>query len=225
MERWQEKAAVFDQRAAEYDQWYEGSLLFDIELQALKGVQSVLRGPALEIGVGSGRFAEALGLMHGLDPAHSALRLARSRGMSVCQGIGEQLPYRNGVFGTVYLLFALCFVEAPDRVLAECVRVLTPGGGLLVGMVPAASPWGHFLAAKKAAGHPFYRHARFYGVAEAERLLREAGLTVIEQRSTLYQPPGKVEALEGARVGVSAEAGFVILVSRKAEQRPSYSSQ
>lgn len=212
---WQEGAAVFDARAAEYDQWYEESPLFVLECDALKGLVTPLAGPALEIGVGPGRFAEALGVRFGLDPAWSPLVLARQRGVLTGQGVGEQLPYRRGIFGTVYLLFTLCFVADAAAVLAECHRVIRPGGHLVLGLVPAASPWGKALAVKKAADHPFYRHARFYEVREAEALLAGAGFMVVERRSALFQPPGAELGQEVAREGAVSGAGFVVVVGRR----------
>ncbi len=59
---WRQAARVFDERAAEYDAWFEGSLLFAIEREALQELATPLLGPKLEIGVGPGRFAEALGV-------------------------------------------------------------------------------------------------------------------------------------------------------------------
>ncbi|HSR36532.1 MAG TPA: hypothetical protein VLL73_05055, partial [Desulfurivibrionaceae bacterium] len=54
---WRQRAAVFDERAAEYDQWFEGSQLFAIELGALSSLATPFAQPRLEIGVGPGRFA------------------------------------------------------------------------------------------------------------------------------------------------------------------------
>jgi len=215
MSDWREKSAVFDERAREYDQWYEGSQLFGIECGALTDLATPFSPPALEIGVGPGRFAAALGTRFGLDPAWAPLALARRRGVLVGQGVGEQLPYRNSAFGAVYLLFTLCFLAGPGAALVECCRVLRPGGHLVLGLVPASSPWGKALAAKKAAGHPFYRHAGFYEVVEAEVLLASAGFAVAERRSTLLQAPAAELAAEQSRDGLVAGAGFVVLVGRK----------
>lgn len=212
---WRQRSAVFGERAAEYDQWYEGSPLFAIELEALTTLLTPLDEPALEIGVGPGRFAAALRARFGLDPAWAPLALARQRGVAVCQGVGEQLPYRANVFGALFCLFTLCFLARPQAVFVECARVLRPGGHLVLGMVPAASLWGKALNAKREAGHPFYRHAHLYEVAEAERFLAEAGFVVVERRSTLCQEPGAALQAETAQAGVAAQAGFVVLVGRR----------
>ncbi|MCG2824383.1 MAG: hypothetical protein L6364_11985, partial [Desulfobulbaceae bacterium] len=59
-------AGVFDERAEEYDAWFEGSLLFAIERAALQELTTPLASPKLEVGVGPGRFAEALGVEFGI---------------------------------------------------------------------------------------------------------------------------------------------------------------
>ena len=54
----------FDDLALEYDAWFdkEGSLIFFIEVQAFMELLPILPKPWLEVGVGSGRFARALGI-------------------------------------------------------------------------------------------------------------------------------------------------------------------
>ena len=53
---WHQAAQVFDERAEEYDAWFEGSLLFAIERAALKELTTPLASPKLEVGVGPGRL-------------------------------------------------------------------------------------------------------------------------------------------------------------------------
>jgi len=54
--------SLFDSLAPEYDAWFEqeGKLIFDIEVRAFQEVLPLLPRPWLEVGVGSGRFAQAL---------------------------------------------------------------------------------------------------------------------------------------------------------------------
>jgi SAM-dependent methyltransferase len=205
---------VFEERAAEYDGWFDDNPVFAAELLALQEVRVTLPHPRLEIGVGPGRFAAALGVKFGVDPALAPLGYAKGRGILPCRAMGEALPVRSGCLGTVFLLFTLCFVRDSQGVLAECSRVLRSGGMLIVGTVPLDSPWGRLLDGKRVAGHPFYGHARFMKLAGVLDLLRIAGFTLEESRSTLLQTP---EMHDEARVveGVMPDAGFVVLACRK----------
>ena len=70
MKRSKKLGSPFDNLASEYDAWFdkEGSLIFFIEAQAFKTLLKSLPRPWIEIGVGSGRFAQALGIETGIDP-------------------------------------------------------------------------------------------------------------------------------------------------------------
>ena len=206
-------AGVFDERAAEYDAWFEESLLFAIERAALQELATPLLGPKLEIGVGPGRFAQALGVEFGVDPALAPLVLAKKRGVEVSQAVGELLPYADQSLLTVLLLFTFCFLADPRAVLRECRRVLRPGGHLVLGLIVADSPWGRMLQDKKEDGHPFYRQARFYDPAEVEQCLAGCGFVVVERRSSLIQPPEALREMEHSREGLVSQAGFAVLVA------------
>ncbi|MER6738335.1 class I SAM-dependent methyltransferase [Streptomyces puniciscabiei] len=49
------------------------------------------------------------------------------------RGDARELPFPDRTFDAMYLVTALGEVPEPERVLAEAVRVLTPGGRLVVG--------------------------------------------------------------------------------------------
>jgi len=212
---WRQASLVFHERASEYDGWFEESLLFDIELAAVRQLGTPLAGPKLEVGVGPGRFAEGLEVDFGLDPAFAPLRFAQKRSVQVCQAVGEALPLREQSLGTIFLLFTLCFLGEPQVTLAECRRVLRADGHLVLGTIVADSPWGMMLQQKKAEGHPFYRHARFYDPGEVERWLANLGFRVVERRSSLRQAPQDLKGYEASRAGLAPDAGFAIIVARK----------
>jgi SAM-dependent methyltransferase len=104
------------------------------ELQVLRRCR--FETPVLEIGCGSGRFTNLL-LAHvdwGVDvnPREISLCLRRNGmyGRVACMD-ARALRFSDGAFATV---FANCVIEhIPDlpRVLAECRRVLRPGGTLI----------------------------------------------------------------------------------------------
>ena len=211
------RALLFDNLALAYDAWFEGEgkLPFAIETRAFQEVLPFLPKPWLEVGVGSGRFAKALGIETGVDPSIKLVEMARKRGVTALLGRGEEQLFDKDAFGTVFLIVTLCFVGSPLDVLQEAYRVLVSGGKVVLGLVLQESPWGKVYQQKKQQGHRFYKYATFYSYNEGVRLLEEAGFLIEQVVSTLFQKPDKVEHMELPRKGYSAEAGFTIIVAEK----------
>ena len=210
---------AFDAHAAEYDKWFdsaEGRALFASEVGVVRLLMMNLEHPFLEIGIGTGRFAKELAIDAGIDPSERALALANKRGIKVQKAAGENIPFADASFGAVFVLFTLCFVETPGKVLSEAARVLKPGGCLLVGIINRKSAWGEHYMQKKAEGHPLYRYARFYSAAELSAMLKTAGLHIEASASSLFQPPSNNPYREEAHPGLSEDAGFICIRARKA---------
>lgn len=211
--------SVFERYAARYDAWYEGPVgrgAYRSEVRALAPLLAQCPPPWLEIGVGSGRFAQALGVGFGIDPALTPLRMAVARGVRGVQAVGERLPFRDSAFGGILLVVTLCFVEDPLLVLREAHRVLRKDGGLVLGMIVSESPWAAHYREKGRQGHPFYAIAHFYSHRELERWLTEAGFQIVDERSTLFQAPDAPEIREEEpRLGFDPEAGFVGILARR----------
>ena len=120
----------FDSLAEEYDAWFEeeGKLIFATEVKAFQKVLPLLTMPWLEVGVGSGRFAQALGTETSLDPSVKLLEMAKKRGIKTVLGRGEEQLFNRETYGTVFLIVTLCFVDSPLAVLQEAHRILKPEG-------------------------------------------------------------------------------------------------
>jgi SAM-dependent methyltransferase len=211
------KIQVFNSLASHYDAWFEkeGRLIFASEVEALRKVLPLLPKPWIEVGVGSGRFAQALGADIGLDPSSKLLEMARYRGVSVLLGRSEGMPFKNGVFGTIFIIVTLCFVDSPRKTLGEAARLLRNGGKVVLGMVLRDSPWGQLYQTKKETGHRFYKYARFYDYDEIEMFLRQTDFSIEKVISTLFQRPGGVNHIELPRQGFSADAGFTVILAGK----------
>ena len=207
----------FDALASAYDAWFEdeGKIVFVIEVKAFQKVLPLLPKSRLEVGVGSGRFAQALGIKMGIDPSSELLTMARKRGIKVFQAKGEERFFDEETFGTIFLIVTLCFVDSPIAVLNEAHRILKTGGKIVLGLVLRDSPWGRFYSAKKEERHRFYKHATFYSYEEVKELLEHTGFAVEKVISTLFQKPNEVEAMEPPREGFFSDAGFTIVVARK----------
>ncbi|MFH0769443.1 MAG: class I SAM-dependent methyltransferase [Chloroflexota bacterium] len=210
-------SSPFDSLAMAYDSWFdeEGRLTFAIEVKALQEVLSLLPKPWLEVGVGSGRFAQALGIETGIDPSVKLLEVAQRRGITVFRARGEEQFFHAQTFGAVFLILTLCFVDSPIAVLQEACRILKPEGKLVLGLVLRESPWGKFYQSKKMQGHRFYKYASFYSYPEVERLLTDSGFTIEKVISTLFQKPDEVRKMESPREGFLADAGFTVITARK----------
>ena len=207
---------VFDPIAESYDRWYdsyEGQSIFAAEVKCLRSLCAHLKGRWLEVGVGTGRFASILCVTRGIDPSVPMLKIAAGRGIMPYAGLAEDLPFQEDSFDGVLLALTFCFLTDSGLALKECGRVLRPRGSLLLGVVPAHSPWGRMYERKKAEGHHVYAFARFFNIPEIVALIQNTGFTFRGAASTLFwnpkEPPEKEPCVE---TGISSGAGFVGLL-------------
>ncbi|MEW6111415.1 MAG: class I SAM-dependent methyltransferase [Thermodesulfobacteriota bacterium] len=213
-----QRSCRFDADADRYDSWFEsreGQAIFEIEKNCLRALIPTVAGLWLEVGVGSGRFAMSLGIGEGVDPSQEMLSIAARRDIQAVRGIGEDLPYRDAIFDGILMVTTLCFLTDAKRTLSECHRVLCPRGTLVVGIVPAESPWGRLCRAKGREGHRFYSKASFYTCEQVVRICGEAGFAFDRAVSCLSTHPHEEPRLD-LKEGVNENTGFVALRFRKA---------
>ncbi len=99
----------------------------------------------LDVATGTGRLPQALlrqlnfnGRIVGLDPSRRMLAVAQSKTgphrhrVAWIQEDAMALPFRESTFHAVTCVEALEFLPNPEQALAEMVRVLRPGGQLLL---------------------------------------------------------------------------------------------
>lgn len=146
-------------------------------------------GPVLDAGCGTGGMMRHLRAGHagdilGIEYDHEAALRARAKSHAgVAQGDVNALPFSDGAFAALLSLDVLCHrAVAPGAALAEYLRVLRPGGTLIINM-PA---YGWMASAHDARVHNA-RRSTARGLAEE---LRQAGFARIEARywNTLLFP-------------------------------------
>ncbi len=205
------RVEVFSQRASRYDLWYEKNrLTYLSELKLLASLSS-FPSPSLEVGVGTGRFAQPLKINFGLDPSLPMLKIAKKRGIRVVQGLGESLPFASDSMASCLLSITLCFLESPRRTLGEIHRVLYPGGEVVVAFIDKDSSWGTFYREKDS---PFYKVARFYSFDEVKSMLEGVGFVLEKVKQTLFRHPLEEETLELPQEG-RGRGSFVGVLARK----------
>ncbi|ENN95876.1 type 11 methyltransferase [Methanocaldococcus villosus KIN24-T80] len=168
----------FDKYYKEYDEWFEKNKeIYLKELNALK--KYIPKGKGLEVGVGTGRFAQPLGIKYGLDPSKNMAKLAEERGVKVYIGYAENMPFEDNSFDFILLNTTLCFLKDVEKALKEIKRVLKPGGYLIIGMIDKNSKLGKIYEAKKDKSK-FYKDANFFSLDEVIELLKRFGFKDIE---------------------------------------------
>lgn len=177
-------------QAQEYDAWFDAHPgEFQAEVACLQRLMP-LAPKSLEVGVGTGRFAQALGISQGVDPSPAMLALARQRNMQVVQGVAESLPWDSATFDLVTMITLLCFLKQPEVALAECRRVLRPQGKLLLAFLNPASALGTRLVSEQAQ-NPWYQEAKFHEPDAVMGVLGEAGFQVVKSANCLQGLPGE----------------------------------
>ncbi|MEA2082079.1 MAG: class I SAM-dependent methyltransferase [Elusimicrobiota bacterium] len=204
------KNNLFDGLSSRYDEWFEKhKFAYRTEIELLKKlVPSSGRG--LEIGVGTGRFAEALGIKEGADVSGKMLERAGKRGIVTTLSPAENLPYEKESFDYALLMMTICFVDSPEKSLTEAARVLKTGGFLIAGIIDKNSEMGQEYKSKDS---PFYKSATFFSSEELLGLLTGAGFGNFEIFQSLfgnYKNLTKIDSIEkgcgrGSFVAIKAE--------------------
>ncbi len=184
------KTRPFDSYYLEYDQWFEEHQdLYRLELLALSVALSPFKkassnGICLEIGVGSGKFAAPLNCCLGIDPSLPMLLRAKQRGIKVMLGIAEELPVKANSIDYCLMVTTICFVDDPFLAFDEAIRILKPGGGIVIGLVDKDSPLGKRYQEKRKDSK-FYKEATFYSCQQVQELLAKTGFKLSQTIQTL----------------------------------------
>lgn len=179
------RTGPFDADAVSYDGWFEEHAAeYRAELEAVRALLPEFTR-AVEIGVGTGRFAAPLGIRFGVEPSSAMARIARSRGIQVVKGVAERLPLDTETLDLVLMVTMLCFLDDVGQALSEAHRVLANGGHIVVGFLDRETDLGRVYEGRKEKS-TFYRMARFLSSGEVVAGLREAGFENVETVQTIF---------------------------------------
>ena len=194
--------------------------LFPIRRRGLEGDVRFLKampgGKVFDVGCGSGdwlAFMRDLGWqVAGMDFDENAVKVARSRGLDVTCGALEQGNLASGSFDAVTLSHVIEHVPDPVGTLAECLRILKPGGTLVL-FTPNALSLGHRIFKQDWRGLEPPRHLNIFSTRSMRPLLELAGFKKITVRphmagSVMYESVllrrGVIGASSGRRKGSAA---------------------
>lgn len=206
------KIKPFEDYVDRYESWFSRyPAVFESEVNALRQ-QLPAEGNGIEVGIGTGLYAVALGIQEGVDPADKMIAKAAKRGLEVMKGVAENLPYRDLHFDFV-LMVTICHFEDIRKAFLEGNRVLKPGGVLVVGMLDKNRPIAQSYEAKRHDSH-FYANANFYSVHTVEAALLAAGFRDLNYVQTLFQKLEEIKEPEPIEDGYG-KGSYVVIKGRK----------
>jgi ubiquinone/menaquinone biosynthesis C-methylase UbiE len=175
---------LFDQNTLEYDQWFDKhSFVYQSEILAIQ--QAIPKNKiGIEIGVGTGRFAEPLNIKFGIEPSENLARLAEQRGITVCRAYAENLPIDNTSFDFVLMVTAVCFLSDIRKAFSEVHRILKAQGDIILAIIDKNSELGKKYELEKSS-NKFYQDAHFHSTEELTELLKQSGFQNFNYWQTL----------------------------------------
>ncbi len=208
-----QKIEPFDKFYSQYDNWFDkNKYAYKSELLAIKKVLSSNK-KAIEIGVGSARFASPLNIRIGIDPSKEMQKIAQKRGILVLDAVAENLPFREATFNFVLLVTTICFVENIKSAFREAYKILELKGSLIIGFIEKNSNIGKLYKKRKKI-NLFYKNASFYSVRKVIYYLKKTGFRDFEFYQTIFLSLKEINEVEPTKEGYG-EGSFIVIKAIK----------
>ena len=204
---------AFDEHAKAYDEWFEQHKpIYQSELAAIRCLIPNT-GKGIEIGVGSGRFAQPLGISVGIEPSPKMRAISTERGIKTIDGVAEKLPIESESFDYVLFVTTVCFLDSLTLAFEEAFRILKPGGIVVIGFIEKDSPLGRIYQRRKAESR-FYRDATFHTAAEVIQILETTGFIDFSFVQTLLSEHEQIDIAQPVIEGYG-DGAFVVVRAKK----------
>ena len=153
----------------------------------------------LDVGCGdgalTGKIAERGAEVIGADANPDMIAAAKQRAAGTYQvADAAALPFADNTLDAVTAVTVLCVCDDPETLIQEMVRVLKPGGHLVIGELGRWSLWALVRCLRGLVGNRMWRETHFFTIAELMALTAGAGLKVQASRGAVYYPPLGVAA-------------------------------
>lgn len=156
-------------------------------------LEAARRGRLLDIGAGSGWLVEHMNALgwdaQGLDVDPVAVRNARERGLNFHQGSVSDQHYSAATFDAVTLCHSIEHVSDPVALVSECLRIVRPGGELIL-VTPNTDSLGHRVFGQAWFALDSPRHLYLFNRRSMTSMITSAGASRFRIFSTCRDANG-----------------------------------
>ncbi|MDQ3985626.1 MAG: methyltransferase domain-containing protein [Actinomycetota bacterium] len=175
------KAADYDHRA--FDSWIPLQRYW--QRRRFTIIQEFVSesGSVLDVGCGTSRIIQTLPHVVGMDVAIRKLRWLRSPGRPLVQGTLTHLPFRDHAFDALVCSEVIEHIPREQVRIEELIRVLSPGGTLILGTPDYSRKRWRFLEwayAKVFPGGYVLEHINRYTYSGLREELESMGLEILD---------------------------------------------
>lgn len=192
--------APFDNEAKAYDDWLDTKLGFfanELELNLALGMLDIKPGMnALDVGAGTGNFSLELAkrglFVTGIDVSLNMLKEASAKAneleltLELEQMNAEEISYPDESFDIVTAITSTEFMADFEDTFAQMLRVLKPGGQLLIASINSDSEWGKLYMSDEMQESSVYKYATFRSAEYFQELNEDL---LMAQKETLHLSP------------------------------------
>ena len=214
MDNKEKTVSLFEEHYQSYEDWFKKHpAIIETEAAAFRSLLPVGELKGIEVGIGAGHLAKAIGIREGVEPSDLLRGEAIKKGLEVTSGRAEDLPYKDLKFDFVIIGTAMHYFDDINSAFSEAFRVLKHNGILLLGYIDAEGQMGknHIQNNLKST---FYKNATFYKQKTIERKLTLAGFGSIEHFQTLFGEENDITDIQPLEKG-TGKGSFIMMRAKK----------